>query len=461
MLGQSAKVVADTANGPSLIISQLKITSNNGQFVTLYNTTDLVVDMSRYQLEYFNNYDLSKATSSRLIALSGIVPPHGYFMINDSSLLLCYQLTVDSVSLGFSSTAGMVEVLALNQVNPGTGAVPQLQDYVGWAKTAAVGAQTLPANTNAFLSRNPIDSRNNPLISSAGSGSWQSVQSDVANPCKLITVSTTPTAVQSGLSQLLPASEPPVTIVNIAAEASDSAAAASFSLPASDIGLMAPQITELLPNPEGTRNDSTDEYIELYNPNPVSFDLTGFALQSGLKTLHKYNFTAGTILPAKSFKAFYSEETSLSMSNTSGQIKLLDPFGNSISATEIYAAAKGGQAWALANGKWFWTSTATPNLANVIKQTTLAKKARKSTSSNSKSRTASGVKATTAKISKNNSLSGKPGKTSASPVHLWTLAVIGGLAVVYGIYEYRNELGNRIFQLRQHLKDRRLSRSES
>src|SRR4051812_43749058 len=87
----SAPASADAANVPSLTISQLKITSSNGQFITLYNSTNAGLDMSRYQLVYFNNYDLSKATSSRLIALSGIVPPHGFYTISDDSLRLCYQ----------------------------------------------------------------------------------------------------------------------------------------------------------------------------------------------------------------------------------------------------------------------------------------------------------------------------------------------------------------------------------
>lgn len=62
---------------PSLVISQAKITSSNGQFVTLYNSTDNPLDASNFQLEYFNNYDLDKATSSRVIGLSGTLPPHG------------------------------------------------------------------------------------------------------------------------------------------------------------------------------------------------------------------------------------------------------------------------------------------------------------------------------------------------------------------------------------------------
>jgi hypothetical protein len=174
---------ADTANGPSLLISQLKITSSSGQFVTLYNATDATVDMSRYQLEYFNNFDLGKATSSRLIVLSGKVPPHGYYMINDSTLLLCYQLTVNSVSLGLSSTAGMVVLLGSSQSAPGAAVVPVLQDYVGWSKTKATGAQTLPTNSDAFLHRLPTDASNNPAIKSPGEGSWQTVLPD-ARPAR-------------------------------------------------------------------------------------------------------------------------------------------------------------------------------------------------------------------------------------------------------------------------------------
>jgi len=103
---------AQANDAPSLVISQLKITSSNGQFVTLHNTTDSSLDMSKYRLEYFNHYDLSKATSSRLISLSGIVPPHGYFMINDNSMSLCYQIVINAASLGFSSTAGLISVVS-------------------------------------------------------------------------------------------------------------------------------------------------------------------------------------------------------------------------------------------------------------------------------------------------------------------------------------------------------------
>ena len=435
------------ASAPSLTISQLKITSGSGQFITLYNATGTALDMSKYQLEYFNNYDLSKATSSKLISLSGIVPPHGYFMVNDGVYTLCYELSVDSVSLGLSSTAGLVEVVAFDQASPGGSVTPVLQDYAGWSKTAAPGAQLLPSGTNAFLQRQPVDTANNPAVSAPGAGSWQAVQPDAANACNLVS-GTAAAPVATGFGQLLPPSEPPASILALSA-GSEVTSGLPAALPPADIGLMAPAITELLPNPDGTGNDAADEFIELYNPNGTSFDLSGFALQAGTTTLHKYAFANGTSLPPHGFSAFYSALTGLSLSNSGGQVKLLDPFGNSIAATGVYGTAKDGQAWALANGKWYWTVKPTPGAANVINQPPLGKK---SAAAAKASKTAGKSKTTKLKTAAYNGSSDAAGSV---PVHTRTLALVGALALLYGAYEYRADLKNRIHQLRSYLRTRR------
>jgi hypothetical protein len=434
-----APVLADTTAVPSLTISQLKITSSNGQFVTLYNPSNSTLNMSNYQLEYFNSFDLSKATSSKLVGLTGVLPPHSYFMVNDGSLQLCYQLTVDSVSLGFSSTAGLVELLALNQVSPGGQVSSSLQDYVGWSKTAIVGAQTLPTSTAAFLFRQPVDAQNNPLVATVGAGSWQAVQPDPAGGCGLV-IANTPalTAAQpvaSGLNQLLPSSEPPAP-----------------SLPSADIGLMAPQITELLPNPLGTGNDSTDEYIELYNANDSAFDLSNFALQSGLTTLHSYVFPSGASLAPRSFTAFYANQTKLTLSNSGSQAKLIDPLGNSISASDPYSNAVDGQAWAFANGAWYWTTQPTPDAANVITQP-VAKSTRstKAAITSAKAKSAGSVKSASSskklKTVAPKAQSAAVTKPAAVPIHPWVLALAGSLALLYGVYEYRNDLANYVRKL--------------
>lgn len=445
--------LADTADNPSLIISQLKITSSDGQFITLYNATDSTIDMGSYQLEYFNDYDPGRATSSRLIALSGSLPPHGYFMVNDDSLLLCYRLTVDSMSLGLSSTAGFIEVVSSDQSGPGAPVTSTVEDYVGWSKKAAAGAQTLPAGAGEFLQRLPVSAGGDPVVETPGAGSWQTVHPDTDDPCQLVGADSGAggsAPVSTGMGQLLSPAEPPATIIG-----TDEPPAPRPTLPAHDIGLRAPTLDELLPNPSGTGNDSTSEYIELYNPNPTYFDLTGFSLQTGSTRLHTFKFPAGTRLPAHSFTAFYSYKTKLSLSNTGGQARLLDPFGDSVSASGVYGKAKDGLAWALAQGKWYWTTRPTPGKANVIKQPPTKKK---KTSSKSTSK-AKSITISPAQTTGNGGTSSVSDQAPTNPIHLRTLVLVVMLALLYGAYEYRADLANHVYRLRRHLGDRHADRT--
>jgi hypothetical protein len=252
--------------------------------------------------------------------------------------------------------------------------------------------------------------------------------------------------------------QPPATVIDLAATESDADASAP-TIPSVDIGLSAPQLTEILPNPTGTANDDTDEFIELYNPNGVAFDLSGFVLQTGTTTKHNYEFPDDTLLAPQSFTVFYSADTGLSLSNTSGQADLLDPFGNLLTQTDTYSTAKDGQTWALANGKWYWTTEATPNAANVIKQPVTATKA--------STKTTKATKATTTSTAKSGSVQGAAttaasngssdaSSTTTAPTHPLVLAVIGILAVGYGIYEYRHDIANKIYEFR---RNRRLGRA--
>lgn len=442
--------MVSAADVPSLTISQLKITSSQGQFITLYNATDDELDLSKYQLEYFNHYDLAKATSRRLITLSGKLPSHGYHMVNDSSLRLCYQLTIESVSLGLSSTAGMVQVQSITQSGPGQATQARLQDYVSWSKSAAAGVQTLPVNTNAFLLRQPVDVLNHPIVLLPGEGSWQTVLPDETNSCNFVNlISSQP--VHTGLNMLLPTAEPPAQIIELSAEGSEKSTA--VGMPPGNIGLMAPTITELLPNPDGTGNDDSEEFIELYNPNPVPFDLSGFSLKVGMTGSKSYSFVAGTLLPPRSFKAFYSETTAVNLSNTNGMVKLLDPFGNSIAATEPYNNAKDAIAWALASGKWRWTTTLTPNSANIIREPAGKKTAAKSAAKKSvRVQSSKNKLPKSSKISTSEASNFREDETTRSPIHTRTLVLVAGSALLYGAYEYRKDFSNRLHQLRRYFK---------
>lgn len=426
--GWSDFVAAETASIPSLTISQLKITSNNGQFVRLYNRSDQALDMTHYRLEYFNHYDLSKSTSSRSIALSGTVPPHGYYMISDSVEPLCYQQVVNSVSLGFSSTAGMVQVAGQSQASIGGAVQPVLHDSVSWSKTAVPGVQTLPAANNGSLLR-------------TGSLDWVGVRPD-DDPCQLLSIGNSTTVAMPASS--LPG-EPPASIMLGEPSTQTEASVANN-------GLKAPTITELLPNPAGTGNDTTEEYIEMHNSNTAPFDLSGYVLQTGATTMRSFTFPEGSILAPQSFKAWYAATTKLSLSNTASHARLLDPSGAVIAQSDPYSSAKDGHAWALGQGKWQWTMVLTPDKTNVIQAPVAAKKSNtKNVVKNNKAALPIKNGAGTATSSSNSAFAEEP---AATPVHVRTLALVGAAALLYGAYEYRQDMANRVYQFRGYCKAR-------
>jgi hypothetical protein len=435
-LNLNTKPAKSAAVGPQIIITQIKITSSNGQFITLYNNTGAAIDLSTIQLQYFNNFDLLKATSGKLISLSGKVPAHGYAVVDDGPIQACYQMTVNSVSLGLSSTAGFIQVSHFfGTTSPQV--VSTLDDYIGWSKTAAAGAQTLPASTGAFLQRkSPDGSQNYGSIIVPGSGSW----STVSQPDGSVACDSAVAGVASGASTLGTSTTPiPYTLITSSTVLS--------SIPSDDRGLAAPQISEVLPNPAPPQTDANDEFIELFNSNGKAFDLSGFILQVGTTTIHKYTFPDGTSIEPHQFSAFYSSDTSLSLSNSDGQVKLLDPGGNVLGQTDEYTSAKDGYAWVSADGLWQWTTTPTPGASNTISPP--ASKSSKSSSAKS------GKSKKTLAAAASTSGSGPSGTPSATKMHPLVLAGVGSAALIYAIYEYRHDLANFVYKLRRNREARR------
>lgn len=436
---------------PKLVISQFKVTSSDGQFFMLYNATEQSIDMASVQLIYYNHYNLASASSSKVIPLSGTLASRGYYLINDGPLTMCYRMVVNSLSLGLSSTAGSVQVVRVTQTSPGAPVTGTVEDSVSWSKTAVTGINQLPP-TGQFLLRKPVDMNNNPTISEPGTGNWQTVVIDSSNPCLLTSsITSAPAPIISTSLLLLSTTPPPVSILSIPATEN-----AGPSLPAADIGLMAPVINELLPNPGSPATDANDEFIELYNPNDKPFDLTGFQFEVGVTTKYSWKFPDSTQLPGKSFTTFTSAQTGLSLSNTAGQARLLDPFGNTISNSEEYGSVKEDQAWALANNEWYFTVQPTPGRANVIGSSQSGATKAKSKTAATGVKSVKNVASATAGTPESNSLNTVA--PEVAQLHPSALASVAVLAVGYGAYEYKQDITNRLRRLRA---DRAASRALS
>jgi hypothetical protein len=124
-------------------------------------------------------------------------------------------------------------------------------------------------------------------------------------------------------------------------------------------------VNEIMPNPAGA--DGDNEYIELYNSNSFTVDISGYILRAGAE-VGKYNYyavPAGTSINPGGFWVIYSKDFGFNLVNKTGQVSLLA--GDSlVSQSATYATAPDNQSWSLIDGEWVYTKNLTPGLANAI-----------------------------------------------------------------------------------------------
>lgn len=210
-------------------------------------------------------------------------------------------------------------------------------------------------------------------------------------------------------------------------------------------------ITELLPDPEAPSQDSTDEFIELFNPNTEPVDLAGYQLQSGSNYRYKYVLPRIILQPGQ-YMAITSEESGLTLSNSGTTVRLLSPDGAVQDELTNYGKSVEGQSWSkAADGSWVWSTTLTPGQANVV--TLPPPKATKALAATKKSTTAkkSTTKPKVASVSKaGSSATSNEDLAYEDPPqapNYWLLASVGSMALGYGLYEYREGIGGGLRKL--------------
>ncbi len=121
-------------------------------------------------------------------------------------------------------------------------------------------------------------------------------------------------------------------------------------------------INELLSNPKG--KDQAGEFIELVSLESSVVRLVGWKLTDGSKT---YSFADSATIEGGGFLSLPYSTTRLTLKNSGGELKLVDPFGTTMNGV-AYTAAKEGQAFARLelSTRWQWTDQPTPGSENEI-----------------------------------------------------------------------------------------------
>lgn len=504
---------------PPVLISEVQMGSTNSaseEFIELYNASPEPInfDAHNWRLEVASSSASSWVSPLRTISLYKVLQPGKSYVIASQYASAGEQaqylsnLTVASFSSGLSYTSGHVRLLYdTNQLDSSNvcAASSTVVDEVEWTvpKSGGVATQSLDARqqyvsgkTSGVAAGTSLQRYIDPTTTT-----YVDTDNDAAD---FIAGAPTPGAT-NGIVAAQPASggqaQPglPIDACNPAPPASgsgdsdepdnpsDSGSSGSDSstdgtdtpgnesddgdsdpvVPAANAGLLPPAITELLPNPASPQTDAADEFIELYNPNQSTFDLSGYQLQAGATSTRTYAFPPGTQLTPGNYTAFFSADTGLTLSNTGGQVKLLDASGAALSASDLYGTAKDNQAWAIIDNKWQWTLTPTPNAPNKLTasaataKTAAAKKATAKVKAAATTKTKTKAKVVKAKTSSSNAAFVADAPTTRIPVHPAVLAAIGVAAVLYGAYEYRQDVANYFRRLRENRAAGRKNRRQA
>ncbi len=479
-LAATTTSVFTVATIPTVFITELQTTGGTAseEFIEFYNATDHAIDFEDtagggkdiWKLQFFSAASVSNGTPdwtkpSATASLKFAIPAHDYYILSATGYAPSGIDADATYGARMSDSGGGVQLVDV--ATSGSTITTSTHDRVMWKQVAT--GQTLPKGVMATppnkgsLQRLPNDDSEYVNMDNA----LTDLASETSISPKDAWTVPTPTDPGSDGSSATP--PPDSGTVNPGSDGSGTPLS-----PPDNTGLTAPVITELLPNPAAPLTDEADEYIELYNPNETAYNLKGYTLEVGTTTLHDFTFTEDLVIPAGSYRAFYSADTHLSLSNSGGGARLLGPTGDKLSESNVYGAIDDGKAWAVSDGIWQWTTTPTPGAANIITTpaaasktaATVPKVAVKKATAKTVSAKVKGVSTTktkkAAKPKKAKASTIKPAVntakvTTGTPIHTSILVAVAILALLYGAYEYRHDLANKFYQLRQYRAARRTS----
>jgi hypothetical protein len=407
-------------------VLQGSASSATQEFIEIYNNTTADIDLTGWHLQYASATKTDWTSPSRNITLSGSIKADDYYLLVSTGYL------TDKANLSYSATlsqtGGHLRLLDKNG---------NLQDQIGWGSAAMpLGSAVAAPAAGSSLAR---------LTNADGYNLSEDNSTDFA-----ATLSPTPLA--DNLITL-PAAEDD----SSGGTGTGSGTGSGASTPPVKIDYPLVQISELLPNPASPQTDASDEFVELYNPNDYDVELSGYTITAGLRAAYKYAIKDLTI-PAASYLVFTSVGTNLSLSNTAGKAQLLAPDGSLMDETDPYSSAPSGQAWIISGGVWVWTTSPTPGVDNILSvPIVLAASTKKAVTKVAKPK-ASKVKAAK-KIKPKSTKATKPLAAATPPatakIHPVVLAGVGSTALLYAMYEYRNDLANSVYRARRYRESRR------
>jgi hypothetical protein len=439
----------------SILISEIQTAGTNDateEFVELYNPGDISIDVTGWLLQYRAASGTAtqtwpnSSTKATLACPTGSTPDCRVIIAPRQRIVATHTIAniagALSMTGGFSSTGGQIRL-----VEPGAPLV--IHDLVGYGNAiiSEIAPAAAPAGGKSIkriidTEENPVDTNNN--------------AADFINACGDPTPGLADT---SFIPRATGCDAPPEPTPEAPTTPSENTGDTPTDTPTDQPGMggtptyLPVIITEVFADPESPQQDSTDEFIELYNPNDTAITLKDYRLQTGSE--YRYTYTLGdTPLGPHTYLAIPSAVSKLSLANSGSGVRLIDPNGETAYEAPNYGDAKPGQSWMQDDTGWKWTLTPTPGGANTLtvpqpKVTATATAAKKKTTAKTTATKKATTKQAKAPAAKKAATPEIP-KTQASQTatatnpQYWLLAPIGALAAGYAAYEYRQGISRGV-----------------
>jgi hypothetical protein len=281
-------------------------TSYSDEWIELYNNTNSSVSLE--------NWALKAIDGTPEINLSGIILANGFFLLERTDDTTIPNITADQIYAGTLSNNGEHLQLFDNQNN--------LIDEVNCANSWFAGDN---ANKQTM-------ERVSPILSN-----WQTSENPLGTPKTINNVFTQqePELEQESIPKPNLTQEPKQ------------------------------QINEILPSPEGP--DSENEWIELFNKNDFSVDLSNWKIKDSIGTVTTYIFPENTTIKNKGYLVILRPETKIILNNDADSLSLIQP-NNKIIDIVSYKKAPRRESYSLTNSGWYWSQELTSGKANLIRQ---------------------------------------------------------------------------------------------
>lgn len=516
VITQAAPVGAERVSTTRVLINEIQteLDDANQEFVELVNVSTDDIDLSGWTLQY---RAATGTTWTEKAVLSGILYPKGTIVVASQAYLADTASFFWSQAGGvLAATGGNIRLMPANSIAPedavawGTGVYGEaiaaakapkgsslqrklMQGVPQDTDDNSIDFETVPPSPTK-LNVAPVDSSDPstdpgtvPDTTESDPNATPENPDTIPDPAETTTPDGNTDTDPGGESTVEPPAQDP------SAEGTGTSGQEQNSTPLPDAtpapevpapALLLPLvINELMIDPASPQTDADDEWVELYNPNSSQFPLDGYRVQTGSTFSHSYTFSGGVVEPY-GYVTVYSGASNISLSNSSGAARIMSPEGLVDGQIVLYEESEEGNTYAMQqNGEWLWTTTPTPNGENVftIKQELIPPLATKTTAPKTSTKTVpktvapkvTTVKTATESTKKATSSSSKTTKSTTSqsatvpptslsestPSHPAALAGFGLLAVGYALYEYREDITNKVRIARRYLEARRIRRA--